>query len=302
MGSLVKAIRDTVGVDDQKAIKERMELLLVAAKAKIRGYKDEINENFMNPAQVEKTQIPGIRAIRFIEQYHVASKSSFNQQVGDHLTQAIDSFFSIGGKDTDTKQAVQGGVKALISTALDGFIGGTEAGESEEKIYVVVPENNAFIRADICIWKYHMTDNALSSNSDTAVAYILCKSVIDHTKLTIDELIYFVSDTLASRKNIPSVDVSIDVAIPNPDVAARGTTPTITQPTKMRVMADESGTALMKPGKTAGSKLLDDYYPVMIDGNTQSSTSAPSIGVVEAYIEELIRVWKKLKEDRAITG
>lgn len=302
MGSFVKAMRDTVGVDDQKAIKERMELLLVAAKAKIRAYKDEINENFMNPAQVEKTQIPGIRAIRFIEQYHVASKSSFNQQVGDHLTQAIDSFFSIGGKDTDTKQAVQGGVKAIISTALDGFIGGTEAGESEEKIYVVVPENNAFIRADIYIWKYHMTDNALSSNSDTAVAYILCKSVIDHTKLTIDELIYFVSDTLASRKNIPSADVSIDVEIPNPDVTARATTPMITRSTMMRVMADESGKALMKPGKTTGSRSLDDYYPVMIDGNTQSSTSAPSIGVVEAYIEELIRVWKKLKEDRATTS
>ena len=86
MGSLVNMMRSELGVANEKEIKEKLELLLVAAKAKIRGYRDEINEQFMNPALIDKIQIPGIRAIRYIEQYHVASKSGFNEQVAGHLT------------------------------------------------------------------------------------------------------------------------------------------------------------------------------------------------------------------------
>jgi len=291
-------MRSELGVANEKEIKEKLELLLVAAKAKIRGYRDEINEQFMNPALIDKIQIPGIRAIRYIEQYHVASKSGFNEQVAGHLTQAIDSFFSIGGKDQDTKQAVQGGVKALISTALDGFIGGTEAGESEEKIYIVVPENNAFVRADICVWKYHMSDNSLTSNKDTAVAYVLCKSVIDHTKITIDELIYLVSDALSSRTNVPSVEMELETETEIEVVDPQDPNKKIKKKVKakFRVLADDKGKAITKK---ASSLALSDYTPVMVDANHVTSMAPPAISLVEAYIEEMIRVWKKLKEDRS---
>ena len=298
MGSLVNMMRSELGVANEKEIKEKLELLLVAAKAKIRGYRDEINEQFMNPALIDKIQIPGIRAIRYIEQYHVASKSGFNEQVAGHLTQAIDSFFSIGGKDQDTKQAVQGGVKALISTALDGFIGGTEAGESEEKIYIVVPENNAFVRADICVWKYHMSDNSLTSNKDTAVAYVLCKSVIDHTKITIDELIYLVSDALSSRTNVPSVEMELETETEIEVVDPQDPNKKIKKKVKakFRVLADDKGKAITKK---ASSLALSDYTPVMVAANHVTSMAPPAISLVEAYIEEMIRVWKKLKEDRS---
>lgn len=328
MGSLAKAIRDVAGVAGKDEIKERMELLLVAAKAKVRGYRDEINENFMNPAMVDKIQIPGIRAMRFIEQYHVASSSSFNTQVADHLGHAINSFFSIGGKDTDTKEAVKGGVQSLISGALDGFIGSTEAGETEQKIYVVVPENNAFIRADICVWKYHLSDNSLSSNNDTAVAYVLCKSVIDHTKVTIDELIYLASDALARREELPAkrhpkyeeddtkrlrseledARNALSDAIADSDAAPKDEDKK-SKVAECRVAlakaeeayievipfewcsVDGKGELVMREGKylPAGGG-LDLYRP--------NTSSPPPMSQVEAYIEEMIRVWKKLKEDR----
>lgn len=318
MGSLVQAIREAAGVDNAKEIKERMELLLVAAKAKIRGYRDEINEGFMNPAMIEKIQIPGIRAIRFIEQYHVASKSSFNTQVADHMSHAIDAFFSIGGKDTDTKDAVKDGIQSLISGALDGFIGSTEAGETEEKIYIVVPENNAFIRADICLWKYHMTDNSLSSNSDTAVAYVLCKSVIDHSKLTIDELIYLATDSLASRRPMAgpmvlsetqkTLKATMDTkaaallalaAKPKEDaavVAAQKELDAATVAFRKEVpydfvLLDASG----QPVKVKGAYVSADA----IDLNNPMAANPPGMVQVEAYIEEMIRVWKKLKDERS---
>ena len=206
MGSISKMLKDVSGAEaDEKEQKERLEMLLKLAKTKIQTYKDKIEMNFSNPGSIDKVQIPGIRAMRYIEQYHVAAKEGLDEKVTNHMDAAIDAFFSIGGEG-DTKKAVQSGVKSLISTALSGFIGSTEVGESEQQIYVVVPENNAFIRADIACWKYHFEQHKFIHQTDTAIAYVLCKSVVDHTKITLDELIYLATEAMANRVDIAPAD------------------------------------------------------------------------------------------------
>jgi hypothetical protein len=278
MGSATQALKNLTGADtEEKAMKERLNLLLLAAKAKLRSYTDEINEMFMNPGLIDKTEIPGIRAIRFIEQYHVAAKSSFSQTVGDHLTNAIDAFFSIGGKDQDTKDAVKGGIKALISTALASFIGSTEVGESEQKVYLIIPENNAFVRVDIACWKYVFDQQKITHEADTSVAYLLCKSVIDHSKVTIDELIYLVSESLNDRNPFAKM-----LNVEGKDIF---------------VKTDTKGDPIFKPNATDPNK-IESYQLVPLDGHGANHNDPPSIGVVEAYIEELIRVWNKLKDNR----
>jgi len=205
MGSLTKKIEDLTGqAEDEKEIKERLQMLLISAKAKIANYRDKINDGFINPAGIDKKEIPGIRAIRFIEQYHVAAQEGFSQQVEDHVMQAIDAFFSIGGKDQDTKNAVKVGIKDLILTALDSFIGSTEAGESQEKFYFVIPENNAIVRVDLMVWKYYMESQKIIGESDTAVAYLLCKSVVNHKELTSDELVGLVRETFDKTNTQPT--------------------------------------------------------------------------------------------------
>ena len=124
------------------------------------------------------------------------------------------------------------------------------------------------------------------------MAYVLCKSVIDHTKITVDELIYLVSDALASRSNVPSVEVDITLKAKDP----RDSTKFVDVKRKVRVLADESGKAITKKNNSTD---LSDYTPVMVDGNALTSSVPPTIGAVEAYIGELNRVWKKLKEDRS---
>lgn len=204
MGSISKMMKDITGAGkDEQEQKERLQVILMAAKAKIASFKTEIDEMFTNPAIIEKKQIPGIRALRYIEQYHVASREGFSQQVGDHMTAAIDAFFSIGDNKSGDKNAVKTGLKELISTALDAFVGSTEVGESEKRIYVVVPENNAFVRVDLACWKYHFAQHKLIDQKDTAVAYILCKSVVDHNKLALDELIYLVSEAMQTSVPLP---------------------------------------------------------------------------------------------------
>lgn len=209
MGSIHNAIKEITNEDaDAKIIKERLEILLTAAKAKIQLYKAEINENFTNPDQVNKKQIPGLRAIRYIEQYHVASSHSFNDVVTNHLDRAIDAFFSIGVEGTDTRSSIKGGISALIQTALSAFVGTTAAGETEQKFYLVIPENNAFVRVDIACWKYTFDQTKVFANHDSAVAYVLCKSVIDHTKLQLDELIYLTSEAISQIVPNKTIDIS----------------------------------------------------------------------------------------------
>ncbi len=317
MGSIKKAIDSVTGKQDADQIKERLEMLLRLSKSKIQYYRTKLEEQFLNPGEIDRIQIPGTRAIKYIEQYHVASSSSLSKDFKGHLDGAIDSFFSIGDKGSKTKDSVKGGIKNLISGALDVFIGSTEAGESEEHIYFIVPENNALIRADVMLWKYHMSDKTITDNKDTAIAYILCKSVVDHTKVTLDEMIYLISMALSENEYRP---ISKTVWQKWEGTGAtEKLTRVSTKPPKGQIAAysqivevytmDSSGNPVpIDPEKAAASTIKqndpdtwDNWRPWM-----GGSLTKPSIHDVEHYLEELTECWEtlrgKLRDDKAQAG
>lgn len=337
MGSLTKLINDLDGAkDDEQEQKERLQILLELAKSKINTFKVELDEGFANPGLINKTQIPGTRSIRYISQYHVATKNEFNTQVSDHLTHAIDAFFSIG--DGDNKKSVQEGLKQIIQTGLSGFIGSTEAGESLDRMYFVVPENNAFVRVDVACWKYHFEQHKILSQSDTAVAYVLCKSVIDHTQITLDELIYLVTQALSSGTFMDSsrqdADYKVEelghVAAALKKLGIDGAVATYLgaaahwdfgvegKKTALVLLSTGPNPAKMKwetfvsrvlsrdvPSIETGEKKgeQDPVQTLRFTGHLDMATppiisSPASLQVVEGYIDEMVRVWKKLSADR----
>ncbi|HEU5137451.1 MAG TPA: hypothetical protein VFU13_20075 [Steroidobacteraceae bacterium] len=349
MGSLSKLINDIDGASqDEKQQKERLEILLTLAKSKIDKFRTELDAGFANPGLINKTQVPGTRAIRYIEQYHVASKSEFDQQVGDHLTHAIDAFFSIG--EGNNKKAVQDGLKQVIQTGLSGFIGSTSVGESQDRMYFVVPENNAFVRIDVVTWKYHFDQQKILDQHDTAVAYVLCKSVIDHTQVTLDELIYLVTQALSSgeylnenvkpgglepptwttdkndaiRTKLQTLGldpITRDKAVfdfltnaisESPGVVIKKALPTTGTDSRTmtwsafatRVAARDVPYIEAVPAAPApadGKKPAGSYlrFRSQLDiATVPTRTSPASLSVVEGYIDEMVRVWKKLQADR----
>lgn len=332
MGSINNALRSISGAnEEEQRAKERLEILLMAAKAKLQAYRDEINENFTNPGQVDKKQIPGIRAMKYIEQYHVATQNSFSDQVKGHLDHAVDAFFSIGGNDN--KGSVKSGLKNLISGALDAFIGSTSAGESEQRTYIVIPENNAFVRVDIACWKYNFSQQKILNQHDSAVAYILCKSVIDHTKLSIDELIYLTTEILSTSEEgkivkptnnkfaeLSNSESPLSLEDIKKQFQIMGYDSELAKAIAEKIDKDKKITV---KEKNANDKNIDTYYSyvtlrekaidnsfVSKEGNNfilntfdigfgnYTRTVPSSITNVEAYIEELIRVWKKLRVER----
>lgn len=314
MGALAKFI----GMQDDAEIKERMEFLHVTAKAKLSQYKEKLNENFINPESIAKAQIPGERSIRYYEQYHVASSQTVSKDMKDHIDQVLDAFFSIGDSGGSTKKAVKSGIKSLISMGFDAFIGSTQAGESESIQYYVIPENNAFVRVDIACWKYNFKDKKFLEQHDMAVAYIFCKSVVDHKKLSLDELIYLVTESMIERGEIDPQFVLLAEKGFNPiePVAPKA------EPTKK---ADESQDDFDKRHADWEEKnkeyqrqkaIYDEYHESEeykgFDADKKKSYASyyvryshigpgapgdapiPDIANVEAYLDELIRVWKKL--------
>lgn len=332
MGSIKKAISEVTGVTGKEEVTTRLNLLLALATSKLKEYKNEVNKGFVDPAVVEKMQIPGIRAIKFIEQYHVASSSKFNEQVQGHLTRATDAFFNLGnGKN---KESVKNGLISLMNAGMASFIGSTSAGQKEKKFYIIIPENNAFVRVDIFLWKYRVVQTDTASNTDTAVAYLLCKSVVDHKKLKLDELIYLVTDTLAKRQSVPQ-EIKVQMYKKKSTIAAGviNSELNITPPDNIILKKDSDISkhleesfglnsdnflnAYDKVDPTKDKSMIIEYkagQPVLKSNNNFDATKhfnvndwrewdgypsveAPNLADVDDYITELTGLWKKIRKD-----
>jgi hypothetical protein len=279
MGSLTDKIKDLTGqTEDEQATKDRLQMLQALAEAKIKSYKSKINMQFQNKAGTDKIEIPGIRPLGFTENYHVAAKEGLSEQVGNHITKVIDDLFSIGGNDQGTKDAVKDGIKDLICIALDSFIGYTEAGESEEKFYFVIPEGHAFVRFDLIVWKYHMESQKIIAESDTAVAYVFCKSVVDHKELKIDELIYLISDLLTKRVSVPFQDKTFTTSDTPPKTVTR----------RCRLNANGELIILDKSKSDDDPTKFQEWHL----GQHPIGGTPPSISDVSTYVEELRKLWK----------
>jgi hypothetical protein len=125
-----------------------------------------------------------------------------------------------------------------------------------------------------------MTSAQLIKDNDTAVAYVLCKSVIDHNELKLDELIYLVSEALnsGSKSWVEIEEGSDDSKTKKKYLSYDGIKPTKRDPN--------------------GKEEASNYMEWTIDLNHPSGGSPPPIRDVEAYIEELIRVWNKLRVEK----
>jgi 23S rRNA U2552 (ribose-2'-O)-methylase RlmE/FtsJ len=172
-----------MGADQQaQQQKERLELLLTTAKGHLELAKAELAEELKgNSGGISQLFIIPQVVFRFEEGYTVSS----SEKLDDGISAAVDSFFK-----GDTKE----GFKSILKSALQVFFTSTSTGESSEKHYFIAMEHNAFIRVDVFTWKYYFTQKGLMDDVQQAFCYTFCKSIIDHKKVPLDVLIYFVSE------------------------------------------------------------------------------------------------------------
>jgi lysyl-tRNA synthetase class I len=63
----------------------------------------------------------------------------------------------------------------------------------------------ALVRYDFYVWKYESSSNGLFKNTKSIVAYTYASSVIDHTKVTKDQLLQAIYNSLGNNATPESV-------------------------------------------------------------------------------------------------
>lgn len=104
---------------------------------------------------------------------------------------AIDMFFNCGNN-------VKQGFQKIVKVALEALIGNTAMGEHEEKMFFIYPENFAIVRVDVKCYKYCFSSSGVIAKTENVFCYIMAKSIVNYTKITIDELLYMVTEMIGS--------------------------------------------------------------------------------------------------------
>ena len=67
-------------------------------------------------------------------------------------------------------------------------------------MFFVYPENFAIVRVDVKCYKYCFSSTGIIANTENVFCYTMAKSIVDHTKITIDELLYMVTEMIGADK------------------------------------------------------------------------------------------------------
>lgn len=189
MAKIVDKINSLTGKDEQERIlKEQFGFLQKMAQAKCEQFTSELKSMFTSGGTAE-CEIVGNRAMAYYNCQHVDITAECDQSIKE----AINMFFN-GGDD------VKQGFQKMIRTALDTLIGNTAMGEHEEKMFFVYPENFAIVRVDVKCYKYCFSSTGVIANTENIFCYTMAKSIVDHKKITIDELLYMVTEMIGTDK------------------------------------------------------------------------------------------------------
>lgn len=188
MAKISEKIQSLTGNSNEK-IKEQFTFLQQMAQAKCEQFQAELKEMFMSE-EVQKIQIVGKRAFKYYQSQHIDIKSGCN----DKIEEAIDSFF-------EGEAGIKDGFKRIVSAAIEVFIGKSSIGESCDSMFWVYPENSAIVRVDLKVYKYEFIEKGFISDCKNIFCYTMAKSIVDHRKLTQDELVYFITQMCKDEKS-----------------------------------------------------------------------------------------------------
>ncbi|KFH43276.1 hypothetical protein ACRE_059790 [Hapsidospora chrysogenum ATCC 11550] len=181
MGQAISAARSAIKEGDEAAkvkAKQDLDVLAKALDSQLNEFEAKLDAKFLNPTSTEKTEIPGNRVLRKLRFANVKVK-------GRNISGAVDEFFSIGNTGVDTKGAVLGGFKKIVSGALDAFMGNTDVGQHKVEKYFIYMQHNAVVRLDVM---------GFSDNCETAFGYVVCTSIVDVAVLKTSEFAFLISE------------------------------------------------------------------------------------------------------------
>lgn len=162
----------------EKAKKEVTELV-EKANLKLNDMEDKLRDKFRNKELESQMEIVGDRMGAFSREYRVNYSDG---DVSKAVKELIDAVMDIG---SDSAKSI---VSRTITNALNAMFTTAVSTEEEKQMFVVMLEGVALVRYDIDIWKSAESDASLFQHFHSVVAITYARSIVDHTKITDDEL------------------------------------------------------------------------------------------------------------------
>lgn len=164
--------------------KEQLQFLRSAIATQLHLYKEQLKDMLCDAGAVGKVQILGGHPLR----YHEESLVDITDDTDDKIYEVIGDFFP-GASDV-TKDAF----KVAIDQNLKGIVEDAAVGGRTVRAFYVIPENGAIVRVDAIYWKYGFSEAGVIGDHKNAFCCLFAKSIVDHTKISLDELIGLVSE------------------------------------------------------------------------------------------------------------
>lgn len=153
--------------------------LVQLAQSKLDNLENEMRELFRNKELESQVQIVGDRMGAFSREYRV---NYADGDVSNAVQELVNQIMSIGSEKAGAI------ISKAITNSLSAMFSSVNVQEESKRLFVVLLEGVAMVRYDIWVWKSAEQDQALFQHTQSVVAITYARSVIDHTKLSEDEL------------------------------------------------------------------------------------------------------------------
>lgn len=165
--------------EERDQAKREVSQLVTLATAKLDVIEARFRDMFRNRELEAQLEIVGDRMGAFSREYRVNYSDG---DISNAVKELVESIMLIGHSDTRTI------VCKVIENALHSIFASVSATEESKRLFIVILEGVSLVRYDIEIWKSAEQDSSLFKHCQSVVAITYARSVIDHTKVSEDEL------------------------------------------------------------------------------------------------------------------
>lgn len=164
--------------------KEQLQFLRSAMATQLHLYKEKLKDVLCDSKSIGKVKILGAHPLR----YHEESLVDITEDTDDKIYEVIGDFFP------GASEVTQNAFKAAIDQSLKSILETVSVGGKKVQALYVIPENGAILRVDAVYWKYSFSEAGVIGNHKNIFCCLFSKSIVDHTQISLDELIQLVSE------------------------------------------------------------------------------------------------------------
>ena len=169
MGQLIS---EFLGGDAEEEVKESLQLLQKLVSSKMQAYATD-----MEKRAFEDKSLPILAVVDKTEKYMVKVSKAPSEEVEKTVGELFEGEFL-------------GGLRNLVSAALNELLGNASAGEKERREFHVVYANNSILRVDYHMYKYDFSSKGLREKAENALCYVAQVAVLDLKKVDPQVVLY----------------------------------------------------------------------------------------------------------------